>query len=88
MSGSEIILIIITLLILGFHATIGYFLLKIKGHNNIIAYITLLLSFTPLFWILWGCTTSKQPTKKTRNWTYGSLVYGLLGVIYILLKRA
>ncbi|TKC03198.1 hypothetical protein [Pedobacter cryotolerans] len=84
----EITLLIITLSIFILHVFLGYKLLKLKGHDNYWAYITLILSFVPLFWLAWGCTDSKLPNSKTRIWTYVSLGYGVLGVIYIIIKRS
>lgn len=84
----EITLLIITLSIFILHVFFGYKLLKLKGHDNDWAYITLIISFVPLFWLAWGCTDSKLPNSKTRIWTYVSLGYGVLGVIYIIIKRS
>lgn len=83
----EIMLLIIGLSIFSLHVFLGYKLLKLKGHNNVWAYITLALSFTPLFWLAWGCTDSKLPSNKTRIWTYVSFGYGLLGVLFTLLNK-
>ena len=78
MDLSGIASILIGISILCIHIFLGYKLLKLKGHNNFWAYVTLILSFTPLFWLAWGCTNSKHPSSKTRNWTWVSLAYGSL----------
>lgn len=87
MGVMEITLLLITLSIFCLHIFLGYKLLKLKGHKNVWAYITLALSFTPLFWLAWGFTVSKVPSSKTKTWTYVSLIYGVLGVLFTLLNR-
>lgn len=81
MDLSQIALTFFALSIFCIHAFLGYKLLKLKGHDNFWAYVTLVLSSIPLFWFAWGCTNSKYPSSKTRNWTWVSLAYGSLGVI-------
>jgi hypothetical protein len=87
MGGAEIPFLILAIMLLSVHVIFGYLLLKLKGHSNIWAYISLLLSLTPLFWFMWGCTTSKAPSKKTNIWTKVSLLYGVLGIVFTLLKQ-
>ena len=82
MDLSQIALILVALSIFSIHAFLGYRYLKLKGHDSFCTYVTLILSSIPIFWFAWGCTNSKYPSSKTRNWTWISLAYGSLGMIY------